>query len=389
MKKGNNMDTLAWLSRLIAFDTTSRHSNLDLINAIQDWFAQHQIISRLIYDPEQPKANLFATLPARDGNKKGGIILSGHTDVVPVDGQKWDTNPFELVVKDDKAYGRGTCDMKGFIAVALALLPEFQQLQLAHPVHFAFSYDEEIGCRGAPLMIEDLLEEGVQAKACIVGEPSDMRPVIAHKGIQGFRCRVHGHAAHSSLTPHGCNAVEYAARLICYIRDLADQIGKEGPFDNYFDVPHTSISTNMIHGGIAHNIIPESCEFAFEFRHLPQVKPSMIREKIAEYAQKELLPNMQREYAEAAIEIDHVAMAPSFESIEDSDIIKLARKVSGVKDIVKVAYATEAGQFQNADIPTIVCGPGSIEQAHRPNEFVKLEQLEKCEEFLRKVVMGL
>lgn len=383
------MDTLAWLSRLVAFDTTSRNSNLDLINTVQEWFAQHHIISRLIYDPDQPKANLFATLPARDGSTKGGIILSGHTDVVPVDGQEWDTNPFELVVKGDKAYGRGTCDMKGFIAVTLALLPEFLQMKLAHPVHFAFSYDEEIGCRGAPLMIEDLLEEGVQAQACIVGEPSDMRPVIAHKGIQGFRCRVHGRAAHSSLTPQGCNAIEHAARLICYIRDLADQMSKEGPFDKDFDVPYTSISTNMIHGGIAHNIIPESCEFAFEFRHLPQVKPSSIRDKIDEYAQKELLPNMQREYADAAIEIDAVAMAPSFESMTESDIVKLAREVSGVKDIVKVAYATEAGQFQNADIPTIVCGPGSIEQAHRPNEFVKLEQLKKCEGFLRKIVMRM
>lgn len=383
------MNTEQWLSRLIAIDTTSRESNLDLIYIVQDWFLQHGIIPRLIYDPEEPKANLLATLPAHDGSIQGGIVLSGHTDVVPVDGQEWDTNPFAAVKKGDAIYGRGACDMKGFIAVALALLPEFQQLKLAHPVHFAFSYDEEIGCRGAPYIIEDMIEQGLKPKACIVGEPTNMRPVVAHKGIQGFRCHIHGRAAHSSLTPQGCNAIEYAARMICHIRDTADQLRQQGPFDSHFDVPFTSISTNMIQGGTASNIIPDSCEFHFEFRHLPEVSPRIIKDKINEYAQQILLPNMQREFAGAKIDIDELASAPSFEAIDESEVVRLAREILDEKDIVKVAYATEAGQFQHADIPTIVCGPGSIEQAHRPNEFVLVEQLEKCEQFLRKIVGGL
>lgn len=381
------MNTIEWLAKLVSFDTTSRNSNLALIHEMQAWFERHGIIPRLIYDPEQPKANLLATLPAQDGSTHGGIILSGHTDVVPVDGQAWHSNPFELLKKEDRVYGRGTCDMKGFIAVALALLPELQQKKLTHPVHFAFSYDEEVGCRGAPYIIEDLFELGIHANACVVGEPTNMRPVVAHKGIQGFHCRVHGRAAHSSLTPQGCNAIEYAARLICFIRDLADQMRVQGPFDQCFDVPYTSISTNMIQGGIANNIIPELCEFAFEFRHLPQVKPQLIRDKINAYAQQELLPKMQREFANATIEINNSAIAPSFEAITEAEIAKLACKITGEREVLKVAYATEAGQFQAAGIPTIVCGPGSIEQAHTANEFVTIEQLHKCEEFLRKITM--
>lgn len=381
-------NTLEWLTRLVAFDTTSRNSNLELIGVLQEWFKLHGVESHLTHDPNQPKANLFATLPAIDGSVEGGIILSGHTDVVPVDGQDWATNPFEATLKDEKVFGRGTCDMKGFIAVTLALLPEFQQMRLKQPVHFAFSYDEEVGCRGAPLIIDDLVKRGLTPKACIVGEPTDMRPVVAHKGIQAYRCRVHGHAVHSSLTPQGCNAIEYAARLICYIRDLADEMQKQGPFDKHFDVPYTSISTNMIQGGIANNIVPSFCEFFFEFRNLPEMKPRDIFNKIAAYTQNELEPRMRKENEKAKIEIDNIAVAPSFESDQSSVFNAIVNRIRDNKEIYKVAYATEAGLFESASIPTIVCGPGNIEQAHRPDEFVTIAQLKKCKEFLRHLVVN-
>jgi acetylornithine deacetylase len=382
------MDTHAWLGRLVAIDTTSRNSNLPLIQLIKEWFNQYHITPRLTPDSVEPKANLFATLPAQDGSIQGGIILSGHTDVVPVDNQEWDTNPFEAVKKEDRIYGRGTCDMKGFLAVTLAMLPELQKLKLSYPIHFAYSYDEEIGCRGAPHLIKDLLAAGIQPKACIVGEPTDMRPIVGHKGIQSFRCRVRGLAVHSSLTPQGCNAIEYSAKLIFFIRKLADKIREEGPFNPHFDVPFTSISTNMIHGGIAANTIPDHCEFRFEFRHLPEVNPHSIREQIDAYVKNELLPELRREYPEGDIDIENLASPPSFEASEDAVITQLAREISHDHEIRKVAYATEAGQFQAANIPTIVCGPGNIEQAHRANEFVTIPQLEQCEMFLKKIMQA-
>jgi len=380
------MNTNEWLARLVACDTTSRHSNLQLIEMIKEWLLRHQITPRLTEDAQAKKANLFATIPAHDGNIEGGIIFSGHTDVVPVDGQVWDSNPFETMMHDDKIYGRGTCDMKGFLAVVLALLPEFQQLKLRHPIHFAFSYDEEIGCKGAPLLIADMQKIGLTPKACIVGEPTNMRPVVAHKGIQVFRCKVQGHATHSSLTPQACNAIEYAARLICHIRELAEKMRHEGPFDQHYDVPFTTMSTNMIQGGNAHNTVPASCEFFFEYRNLPEVKPRVILDDIFSFINNDLLLRMKRENVNALIELDSIAAVPSFEADQKAAFSEMIRKLTDEKEIRKVAYATEAGLFEQAHIPTIVCGPGSIEQAHRANEYVEISQLKQCETFLHEVV---
>lgn len=279
--------------------------------------------------------------------------------------------------------------MKGFIAVTLALVPEFRKLSLPQPLHFAFTYDEEVGCVGASLLIADLQQAGIKPNACIVGEFTDMRPVVAHKGIQVFRCRVKGLAAHSSLTPKGCNAIDYAAKLICHIRSLAEKLRQQGPLDAHFDVPFTSVSTNVIQGGTARNIIPAECEFYFEFRYLPHVAPHTIIDPIKDYVQKELLPEMQRDYSNASIEIERIGAAPSFESAETSTIYRLLRDLTQESDIRKVPYATEAGLFQHAGIPTIICGPGNIEQAHRPDEFVTLAQLEKCETVLRGVVQKI
>jgi acetylornithine deacetylase len=380
------MTTLEWLTRLVSFDTTSRNSNLQLIESIQHWLTQHQISSRLTHDAQHNKANLFATIPAHDGNTEGGLILSGHTDVVPIDGQQWDSPPFEATLKDGRVYGRGTSDMKGFIAVVLALVPEFVKLRLNHPIHFAFSYDEEIGCLGAPSMIEDFLAANIKPKGCIVGEPTDMQAIVGHKGIQVFRCRIEGYATHSSLTTQGCNAIEYAAKLICYIREMANGYKEHGPFENTFDIPFTTVSTNMINGGTANNIVPANCEFFFEFRHLPQIKPQTIIANIQGYVQQTLLPEMQMEKSSVKIIIDNLGSIPSFESSNPAAITQFIHALSGDGTSQRVAYATEAGLFQAANIPTIVCGPGNIKQAHRANEYVEVSQLEKCESFLRDIV---
>jgi acetylornithine deacetylase len=380
------MTLLDWLDRLIAFDTTSRVSNMNLINFVHDWMKRHGAVCSIIRDPNEAKANLFATLPANNGRKDGGLILSGHTDVVPVDNQAWDTPPFKMVQKGDQIFGRGTSDMKGFLAVMLTLVPRFKTMSLEYPLHFALSYDEEIGCRGAPFMIAELPKTGYRPRACIVGEPTEMLPIVAHKGKQSFRCEVHGRAAHSSLTTQGCNAIEYAARLICYLQQIAEEYRQSGPFDQAYDVPHTTLATTMIKGGIASNIIPEHCEFTFEYRHIAENTQAEIEEKIIRFIDQDLLPRMRQDDSEAAITLDKFAGAPGLSHVEDTEIVKLVRTVTGNDEIHKAAYATEAGLFQQADIPTILCGPGSINQAHRPNEFITMEQLEKCERFLVETV---
>ena len=381
--------TRSWLQTLVAMDTTSRNSNLHLIEHVRDALAAHGVQVQLFKSPDGAKSNLFATLPAHDGSTQGGIVLSGHTDVVPVDGQAWDTDPFALTERDGKLYGRGTCDMKGFIAAGLALVPEFLAMQRAKPLHFALSYDEEVGCVGAPLMLEQLKLQGQRFDGCIVGEPTSMQPVVAHKGIHVWRCTVHGKAAHSSLTPRGSNAIEYAARLICRIRDLANGFKANGPYDEFFDVPYTTMTTNQITGGIAVNTIPELCEFAYEFRNLPSLAPDGIQAQVEAYVQQELLPRMRQEFAEARIEFESVASVPAFEAAETLAINQLVQALTGDREKRKVGYATEAGLFQQAGIPTVVCGPGAIAEAHKANEYVEIAQLERCETFLRKLAQSL
>ncbi|WP_081679754.1 acetylornithine deacetylase [Acidovorax sp. JHL-9] len=383
------MNTRSWLEKLVSFDTTSRNSNLAMIETIRDALMAQGLKPELIYSPDGNKANLFATLPAHDGTMQGGIILSGHSDVVPVDGQNWSSDPFVLTERGGKLYGRGTADMKGFIAASLTLVPEFLALKRKKPLHLAFSYDEELGCIGAPFMLAALKQRGVHADGCVIGEPTGMRVIVAHKGINFYHCRVHGKAAHSSLTPHGCNSIEYAARLICRIRDLADQFKADGPYDKFYDVPFTTMTTNKISGGIAANTIPELCEFVYEFRNLPGMSPDGIHAKIESYIHDELLPKMRQDYADARIEIEAGAAGPALEASEQEIITKLVRALTNDSAIAKVSYGTEGGQFQNAGFPAVVCGPGSIEQAHKPDEFIETSQLDACEEFLRKLAGSL
>ena len=390
MASMEHTSTLEWLRTLVAFDTTSRNSNLALIETVRDALAAQGIVAELTYAAQGDKANLFATLPAHDGATQGGIILSGHTDVVPVDGQDWHSDPFALTERDGCLYGRGTADMKGFIAVALALVPHFLSLPRTRPLHLALSYDEEVGCLGAPRMLAALRQRGLQAEGCVVGEPTGMRVVVAHKGMNLYRCRVHGKAAHSSLTPRGCNAVEYAARLICHVRDLADELRTRGPYDQAFDVPFTTLGTNLVAGGIAVNTIPDVCEFSYEFRNLPGLSPDSIQARIETYIQTELLPRMRQEHEAARIDIEAMpAAVPALEASESDAVTRLARALTGDQGIAKVSYGTEGGQFQNAGIPAVICGPGHIEQAHRPDEFVAIAQLEACEDFLRKLAASL
>lgn len=379
------MNTRQWLERLVAFDTTSRNSNLDLIEFVREGLAGHGVSADVIASPDGRKANLFATLPATDGQAQGGIVLSGHTDVVPVDGQDWSSDPFRIDERDGKLYARGSADMKGFIATSLALVPEFLAMPRKKPIHLAFSYDEEVGCVGAPVMLAELKQRGLRAEGCVVGEPTGMQVVVAHKGINLFRCRVHGKAAHSSLTPQGCNAIEYAARLICRIRDIADHYRANGPYDEFFDVPFTTLTTNQIQGGIAVNTIPSLCEFQYEFRNLPGMSVESIRAQVEQFVHDELLPKMRKEHAEASIDITNTAAAPGMETAEQEAITQLVRALTNDRDTRKVAYGTEGGLFQQAGIPTVICGPGHIENAHKPDEFVALDQLAACEGFLRKL----
>ena len=383
------MNTRSWLEKLVAFDTTSRNSNLGLIETVRDDLRARGLGPWLSSNAEGTKANLFCTLPAQDGGTQGGIALSGHTDTVPVDGQDWSSDPFTLTERDGRLYARGSCDMKGFIACAVALVPEFLATPRAKPLHLALSYDEEIACIGAPVMLADLQQRGVKVDGAIVGEPTSMQPVVAHKGLNAWRCRVHGKAAHSSLTPQGCNAIEHAAQLICAIREMAEQWRANGPFDQFYDVPYSTITTNLIGGGIAMNTIPQLCEFTYEFRNLPMLSPADIQGRIDAYVRTELLPRMQREFPGATVEIENLAAAPGLDASEQAAITQLVRALTADQSVRKVAYGTEAGLFQGAGIPTGVCGPGSIEQAHKVDEFVAIDQLAQCEKFLREVAASL
>ncbi len=388
-RKAPSADTRAWLDQLVAIDTTSRNSNLALIETVRDALKRQGVDALLVHNARRDKANLFATLPAQDGGTQGGIVLSGHTDVVPVDGQDWASDPFRLQEREGRLYARGACDMKGFIAASLALVPEFLAMPRKKPLHLAFSYDEEVGCAGAPYLLADLRERGIRPEGCVVGEPTGMQVVVAHKGINVFRCRVHGKAAHSSLTPQGCNAIEHAARLICHIRDLADAYRANGPYDTFYDVPFTTLTTNQITGGIAVNTIPDACEFSYEFRNLPGLSPADIQADIQRYVNEQLLPRMRAEFAQARIDIETGPAAPGLEASEEAAITGLVRALTRDKATRKVAYATEAGLFQGIGIPTVVCGPGHIMQAHKPDEYVALDQLAACETFLRRVGRSL
>jgi acetylornithine deacetylase len=375
-------EVVAMIQRLVAFPTVSRDSNLGLIEWTRDYLLGMGVTARLTYDATGKKANLFATL---GGGGKPGLILSGHTDVVPVDGQAWDSDPFAAVIRGDAMFGRGTADMKGFIGTALALVPKFLAADMDAPLHLALSYDEEVGCLGVRGLIADLAQTGLKAAGCIVGEPTMMQPIIAHKGTNRFRCCITGREAHSSYTTQGVNSIEYAARIIVYIRQMADRLAQLETRDYAFTVPFTTLQTGTIRGGLASNIVPKECEFQFEARTMPGASAQNLYQEIQDFAAT-LLPEMRRVEPNAAINFEWVASAPGLSAQEDQAIVQLASALSRNRANGAVSYGTEAGLFQQAGIPSVVCGPGDIEQAHRPNEFVALSQLAQCEAFMLRLI---
>jgi len=365
------------LSQLLAFDTTSRESNLALIDFISGYLQQFGIESTIIFNQDKTKANLYARLgPEGDG----GVMLSGHTDVVPVDGQDWSVNPFQLSESDGKYYGRGSADMKGFIASVLASVPQFQKITLRMPLYLAFSYDEEVGCLGVRSLIDHLKASPQKPAMCIVGEPTEMKPVYGHKGKVAMRCKVHGHACHSAYAPEGVNAIEYAAKVINKITELAEPL--KAHQDDRFDPPYSTLQTGVIRGGAALNIVPEYCQFDFEMRYLPEANANNTFTTLQDYVQRELMLKMQSVHSQANIQFESLAAYPPLLTDPQSEFAQWLANWSGTKSFETVAFGTEGGLFDEAGVATLVCGPGSMEQGHKPDEFVSIEQLDKCTKML-------
>ncbi|MFO1412529.1 MAG: acetylornithine deacetylase [Burkholderiales bacterium] len=384
--RADELQSIELIRTLVGFDTTSRDSNLALIDWVRAYLGRHGVASTLTFDDDRRKANLFATLPAHDGNvTEGGIVLSGHTDVVPVDGQPWDTDPFCVTERDGRLYGRGVTDMKSFSAVGLSFVPEFLRRGLRQPVHFALSYDEEVGCIGVRRLIADIVARGVHPAGCIVGEPTGMRLVVAHKGKKGWRCRVRGHEAHSSLTPLGVNAVQVACEIVAYIARRAREFRDAGQRDAAYDVPYTTVHVGVIRGGTALNIVPRDCTFDFEIRHLPFDNPDAFLADVQRFA-AQFLPEMHAVDPATYIEFDHLSTLPGFDTGDGSPIAALGHACSGGCDVGKVSFGTEASLFHNANVPTVICGPGHIAQAHQPNEWVEVAQVAECEAFMRRLL---
>ena len=363
---------------LVGFNTVSANSNLALIHCIRDELARLGVKSRLSYDAGRTKANLFATLGE---GKPAGLILSGHTDTVPWDGQDWSVDPLGAVVRDGRLYGRGSADMKGFIATAVAHATLFLESDLPFAIHFAFSYDEEVGCFGVKELIADMRDAGIRPLACIVGEPTSMVPAIAHKGVYRYRCCVRGKEAHSSLTPHSVNAIEMAARVVGRVRDMAEGFEREEPRYEGFDVPFSTASVGQFHGGIADNVVPRDAEFRYEFRDLPTADARAMQEQVVAYA-RSLEPAMRKVAPDTGFRFETICEIPSFLGSADDGVTRLAQRLSGEDRTTLVAFGTEAGLFKNAGIRTVVCGPGSIAQAHQPDEYVSLEQMMRCQGFM-------
>lgn len=380
--------TMDWITTLMRVDTTSRESNFALLDLVSAELREHGIEPVLIPNPEGTKANLVATFPAADGTTTGGIVLSGHTDVVPVDGQDWSSEPFSPQVRDGRLYGRGACDMKSFVGAVTARIPQLAAAPLLEPVHLAFSYDEEVGCTGAVDLVKDLVNRGLAPRACIVGEPSSMRIINGHKSITLVRVDFHGVAAHSSLTPRGVNAIEYAASFVTFVRSVADDFRANGPYDEAFDVPFTTCTVNLIEGGIAVNTVPADCSLQFEFRSIAAVDPTALLERFR--AELETIEaRMRAENDAARVVMTVLAQAPGLDTPADAEVARLAVAWGGEASTAKVAYGTEAGLFADSGIPTVVCGPGDIAQAHAPDEFVELDQIARCEAFLDELIRSV
>ena len=379
---GETMTPRQAIERLIAFDTTSRNSNLEMIGWIADYLENWGVESSLSHDDDGRKANLFASLGPEDN---GGIVLSGHTDVVPVDGQPWDTDPFEAVEKDGRLYGRGTSDMKSFIAVSLALVPEFLARGLTKPLHLAWSYDEEVGCLGVHRLIADVNARGVRPEAAIIGEPTSMNVVDAHKGISVFRTAFRGVPAHSSATHIGESATHAAGRFIAFLDDLFEEHRSRARPDLGFVPPYTTIQVGIVEGGTASNIIARDCMVDWHFRAMPTDDPARIEARVHAFLDG-LRESMRARHPDCDVTTVRCASVPPLRPDDASPATSLALALTGANGTAQASFATEAGIFQKSGFPAVVCGPGDIAQAHQPNEFISLEQVEACAAFLRRLM---
>jgi acetylornithine deacetylase len=375
----SNASSCDLLERLVGFATVSRDSNLELIRFIEAYLAGHGVESELLYNEEGTKANLFATIGPL---KSGGVVLSGHTDVVPVEGQAWTVDPFQLTEKDGRLYGRGTADMKGFIASVLAAVPVFVRRPLLAPVHLAFSYDEEVGCLGVRPMLAKLQKRPYKPRLCLIGEPTELKPVLGHKGKLAMRCEVRGAACHSAYAPYGVNAIEYAAQLIGRLGAIGAELAHPDRHDERFDPPYSTVQTGVIKGGRALNIVPAECEFDFEVRALPDFDAQDVASQLQTYAEEQLLPRMRAVQADTDIKLRPLSAYPGLATSPESEAARLLAILSQSSAFGTVAFGTEGGLFDQVGIPTVVCGPGSMDQGHKPDEFIALEQLNGCDAML-------
>ncbi|MEL7489247.1 MAG: acetylornithine deacetylase [Pseudomonadota bacterium] len=375
----------AWLERLVAHDTTSSRSNLPLIDDVDAYLRDQGATTERVYNADGDKANLYAVVGPR---VEGGVILSGHTDVVPVEGQDWDTDPWTVTEKEGRLYGRGTSDMKAFSAIGLSLVPEMLAADLKRPVIFALSYDEEVGCIGAPHMITEIKTKLPAPSAVIVGEPTMMKVIDGHKGIASYRVTVTGYTTHSSQTDRGVSAVEAAAKLIVKLTSMREQRALRADPESPFSPPYSTMTVNVAHGGTQLNIMAGECVFDFDVRVVPGETASDILEEFADYA-KGVEAEMRARASGCRVKIEQMTDAPSFAPQDDNPAADIAKSLTGQNATDVVAYAAEAGQFQEAGFSTVICGPGSIDQAHQPNEYVSVDQLRQGTVFLRKLIAQL
>lgn len=374
----------AMLARLVAFDTVSAKSNMALIDFVADWLEGHGVASTRIFNAANTKANLFATIGPQG---KGGVALSGHTDVVPVAGQSWTSDPFTLRRDDSsgRLYARGSADMKGFIACVLTQVPAFQAADLKVPLHIALSYDEEVGCVGVGGMIAGFGDSLPDPAVAIVGEPTSMQIVSAHKGIRGFRVVLHGVAAHSSAPHLGVSTIAYAAEIIHFIGELARELRDTADPACTFEPPYTTFNIGRIEGGEALNIIPEHCSFVWEFRPLPETDADAIEARVTEFIENAIAPQMRAENPLADVRIEMLPRVPPLSHHPDSPAERLVRRLTGANESHTVAYTAEASLFQQAGVPAVLCGPGSIDQAHQADEWIAADQLKDCSAFLERL----
>ncbi|CAH0242103.1 acetylornithine deacetylase [Pseudomonas mediterranea] len=381
----SDLRSRALLARLVGFATVSRDSNLALIGFVRDYLHGLGVACELVYNPERTKANLLASIGP---SVPGGVVLSGHTDVVPVDGQAWTVEPFCLSEANGKLFGRGTADMKGFLASVLAAVPMFLSSPLRRPVHLAFSYDEEVGCLGVRGLLEVLPQRIEQPALCLIGEPTGLQPVLGHKGKLAMRCHVKGAACHSAYAPSGVNAIEQAARLIGRLGQIGAGLAEPSRHDARFDPPYSTVQVGVIQGGTALNIVPADCRFDFEVRALPDFAPQAVVEQLRAYAEQ-LLPTMRAVQADTAIHFEHLSAYPGLATSPDSAAARLLARLCGNDAFGTVAFGTEGGLFHQAGIATVICGPGSMEQGHKPDEYVSVEQMAACDRLMDRLANDL